>query len=112
MTTFTLKSGTNKGNRRIWIEGARLLDAGLRRGTKLTRQMNDDGSMTLTTVCAPDIKGRKHSIAGKADRPILDLCGKWVTDFMDGHSHFHVEAVTYSDSDGPYLDLVITPVNA
>ena len=101
---FTLKSGHNAGRRRIWIEGARLIDLGLTPKTRLTRVM------VITT--ASGIKGRRHSIAGTADRPILDMCGVWVTDFMDGHSHFHVEAVTYSDSDGTYLDLVITPVNA
>ena len=111
---FTLKSGHNAGRRRIWIEGARLIDLGLTPKTRLTRVMEDadigPDTMTLTTVSG--IKGRRHSISGTADRPILDMCGVWVTDFMDGHSHFHVEAVTYSDSDGTYLDLVITPVNA
>ena len=109
MTTFTLKSGTNKGNRRIWIEGNRLAELGLTRGTTLTRVMYDDGYMVLTTESG--IKGRRHSIAGTAERPILDLCGKWVTAFMGDHTHFEVHQIN-GRLHGPYLDLVITPINA
>lgn len=91
---FTLKSGTNKGNRRIWIEGSRLASNGFRRGTRLARYMNDGGTMTLVPVkrdiCLP--KGVKvHTIAGTADRPILDLCGKWVTEFIGDSERFAVE---------------------
>jgi hypothetical protein len=81
----TLKSGANKGNRRIWIEGSRLTDAGLPHGTVLTRTMDGD-ALRLTTD--PAATGRRHRIAGTQARPILDLCGKWVTAFMDGHVHF------------------------
>jgi len=82
----TLKSGINKGNRRIWIEGNRLSSAGFARGTVLYRTMTD-GQITLSTVPAD---GRKHKIAGTPERPILDLCGKWVTDFMGTATHFCV----------------------
>ena len=108
MDTFTLKSGTNKGNRRIWIEGSRLLDAGLVKGTALTRVMEDadigPDTMTLTTV--ENHKGKRHTIAGNDARPILDLCGKWVTDFMGDHTHFEVKVIhrTYAD-----VTLRITP---
>ena len=100
MTTFTLKSGTNKGNRRIWIEGDRLASAGFHRGTVLFRTMTGS-TMTLSTVPAD---GRKHRIAGTADRPILDLCGKWVTAFMGSRTHF---AVTVSAD-----TITIEPTNA
>ena len=91
MSSFTLKSGTNKGNRRIWIEGDRLASAGFNRGTFLYRTIS--GSvLTLSTVPAD---GRKHRIAGTDARPILDLCGKWVTEFMGNRSHF---TVTTTDS--------------
>ena len=104
MNTFTLKSGTNKGNRRIWIEGSRLLDAGLIKGTALYRMMDADGSMILTNV---EIGGAKrHRIAGNDARPILDLCGKWVTAFIGDHTHFTVEVRTH---DGDAVALYITP---
>jgi len=103
--TFTLKSGTNKGNRRIWIEGTRLLDAGLIKGTALYRTMHADGSMTLTDV---EIDGAKrHTIAGNDARPILDLCGKWVSAFIGDHTHFTVEHL--ADGGALSVTLIITP---
>ena len=84
--SFQLKSGTNKGNRRIWIEGNRLSSAGFTRGTILYRTMAD-GKLYLSTR---PTDGRKHRIAGTSDRPILDLCGKWVTEFIGPASHFEV----------------------
>lgn len=108
MQTFTLKSGTNKGNRRIWIEGNRLLDCGLARGTALYRLMHDDG-MVLTTApsTSRDPKAKRHTIAGKADRPILDLCGKWVSDFVGDHTHFKVKIQTLWNG---VTELIIEPV--
>ena len=103
MNTFTLKSGTNKGNRRIWIEGNRLLNAGLTRGDSLHRVMNDDGTMTITTT---EVDGKKHRIAGNPDRPILDLCGKWVTDFMDGRSHFKVSVKRHRGG----VQMIVAPI--
>ncbi len=109
MDTFTLKSGTNKGNRRIWIEGTRLLDAGLVKGTALHRQMYDDGTMRLSTHRTHD-GDKRHTVAGKGDRPILDLCGKWVTAFIGDHTHFTVEVDTYSPAaDMTAVTLIITP---
>jgi hypothetical protein len=109
MNTFSLRSGLNKGNRRIWIEGTRLLDAGLIKGTALYRMMDADGSMILTNV---EIGGAKrHTIAGNDARPILDLCGKWVTAFIGDHTHFTVEVDTYSPAvDMTAVTLIITPV--
>ena len=97
MNTYskTLKSGTNKGNRRVWIEGDFLTVNGLRRGNKLVRTMVD-GALILTPVSndAPKAKGEKrHSIAGTASRPIIDLSGAWVSDFMDGRTHVDITIV-------------------
>ncbi len=83
--SFTLTSGVNKGNRRIWIEGERVTQCGLHHGVRLMRKMNIDGTMTLT----PDPNG-KHRVAGKVDRPIIDMNGKWVTEFMGFSAQFRV----------------------
>ena len=111
MDTFTLKSGTNKGNRRIWIEGNRLADLGLTRGRTLTRVMEnaDIGPDTMTLTTNPRSEGKRHRIAGTSERPILDLCGKWVSAFIGDHTHFEVDVIhlTYAD-----VTLRITPVNA
>ena len=102
---FTLKSGSNKGNRRMWIEGSRLADAGLRKGQPLVRVMNEDGSLTLTT--APEAVGKRHKIAGTSARPILDLCGMWVTKFIGNRPNFHVQ-ILRSES---RTDIIIKPSN-
>jgi hypothetical protein len=102
---FTLKSGTNKGNRRMWIEGSRLADAGLRKGTPLVRVMNADGSLTLTTN--PETAGKRHKIAGTSARPILDLCGMWVTKFIGNRPNFRVQIVRNES----HTDIIINPSN-
>lgn len=79
---FTLNSGTNKGHRRIWIEGNRLISTGFRPGMMLAKAIDGD-RLILSVVSDRTLK--KHSIAGTLDRPILDLCGKWVTRFMGDH---------------------------
>lgn len=82
------KSGTSKGNRRIWIEGSALADSGFTKGDKLFRLIDcEDGSLHLHRT-ASEASTRRHSIAGTADRPILDLTGKWVTAFMGDHPRF------------------------
>ena len=104
MSEFRRKSGRNKGHRRIWIEGARLVACGLEPGTAMYRSMHDDGRMTLSPTCQPSY-ARKHSIAGSVDRPIIDLCGAWVTQFMAGLSHFSVVVAV----NGNDVELLISP---
>ena len=86
MNEHTYTSGTNKGNRRIWIEGNRLAAIGATKGATFSRTMNPDGTMQLQIGSAH--KG--HRIAGNADRPIIDLCGQWVTRFMGSAQTFTV----------------------
>ena len=86
--TFTLKSGTNKGNRRIWIEGNRLLEAGWTKGTQLHRIMEVQGHPDSLMLIRAE---GKHRISGNEGRPILDMSGKWVTEFMGDSEHFLVE---------------------
>ena len=89
MTTARLTAGTNKNERRIWIEGyINPAVDGLKFHTPLYRTMNDDGSMTLSTTPDPEVKQRKHKVVGKPGRELIDLSGKWVTAFMGGHRDF------------------------
>lgn len=81
--TFTLKSGSNRGERRIWVEGKRLLNAGLVKGTMLGRNMKN-GKIIL------NVGGEGHRIAGGDSRPVLDLNGKWVTDFVGASTHVEI----------------------
>jgi hypothetical protein len=114
MFHFTLKSGTNKGNRRIWIEGNRLIEAGLPCGTPLFRTHEHDvicpiGDMVLSTCKYEDrpLAG-KHKVAGTHSRPIIDLCGKWVTAFIGDHTHVGITVVEYSNGERA---LLIRPEN-
>jgi len=117
--TWTLKSGTNKGQRRIWIEGKRLSALGLTRGTLLRRAMFVDHisgrglhGIFLTTVSDEvfaTLGGRERCrVAGTVDRPIIDLSGKWVSDFMGSAERFMV--VTVIDASGNVAGLHISPV--
>lgn len=122
MQSFTLKSGTNKGNRRIWIEGSRLIEAGLPCGTILYRSDDGRGDIVLSTYevdSTATVTARgKHKIANRKGTPILDLCGKWVTAFMGDHTHFGVTVIQYDgyqsegDIDPLRIALLIRPTNA
>jgi|TARA_R110000822_G_scaffold22532_1_gene70554 hypothetical protein len=93
-TRKTLKSGSNRGQRRLWIEGDFLTVNGLRRGDKLVRTLVN-GALVLTPVSAdtPKAKGEKrHSVAGTSERPIIDLSGAWVSGFMGTASHVDITA--------------------
>lgn len=105
---WTLKSGTNKQERRIWIEGQRLAALGLVKGVKLSRKMLRDGSMELSVV--PDgfeCAGKRHSVAGTVDRPIIDLSGKWVTEFMGSAERFIVQPIVVNQAVAPTAGLPI-----
>ena len=91
--TKTLKSGTNKGHRRIWVEGDYLTTSGFARGMKLRRTMFASAIVLDVIADTPKTKGEKrHSIAGTARRPIIDLSGAWVSDFMGTASHVDIIA--------------------
>ena len=91
-TTFKLMSGTSKGNRRIWIEGDRLLEAGWTKGDLLVRSMELRfiGKHAGTEVIVLTRGEGKHRVSGNEARPVIDMTGKWVTAFMGEHSHFQV----------------------
>lgn len=87
----TFKVCTNKGNKRIWIEGNVLAANGFTNGRTFSRTViQKDGmnhpAMVLDFTNAQD--GKRHKVAGTAQRPIIDLCGKYVTEFFDGASHY------------------------
>ena len=86
MTKNTIKTtrriGSNRGNRRIWLEGTGALKAleslGWIKGTTYKRETMPDG-FTLTKSA----EGRLR-VAGSQGRPVFDLCGVYVTKAMTG----------------------------
>ena len=86
MTTATRKLGTNRGNRRAWIEGATLAAAGWTRGTRYTRTVTADAIVLVRDDSGP------RKVAGTPTRPIIDLCGGWVTTWSAGAETFTITA--------------------
>ena len=78
-----MKTAKNRGNSRIWLEGKKLSDNGFQRGDMLKKTFTDD-AIVFTRVSNPIAGEKYHRIAGTENRPILDCCGRWVTEFMSG----------------------------
>ena len=72
-TTATRKIGANRGNRRIWLEGSILSNAGWSKGDRYDRITND-----RTVLITRNPEGR-YKVAGTDSRPIVDMAGAWVT---------------------------------
>ena len=80
---FIMKTAKNRGCDRIWLEGKKLANAGFQRGDMLEKTI-DDRSLVLRRVSNPIAGNKYHRIAGTLNRPILDCCGKWVTQLFKG----------------------------
>ncbi len=82
------KSGSNRGNRRLWLEGKALHDNGFTVGTMM-QITKKSGCVLLTS--SKDESVKRIKIAGTRTRPILDLNGKWVSEMMGDHTHFRAD---------------------
>lgn len=93
------KLAHNKGHARIWIEGDILKANGFHHGRRFKRVIIDytaicDGQrrnapvMSLQFADVKDTDKRKGKIAGTVARPIVDLNGKFLTEFMDGATQY------------------------
>jgi len=92
MTTKHLNIGTNRGERRVWIEGPILAANGWTAGTRYNRTV-DEFRIHLT----PAVDGR-YKVSGTADRPIIDLGGQWMTRWVDASEAESVEVVVTSST--------------
>ena len=77
-----MRLGTNRGNPRLWLEGAILTEAGFDRGTRYAVTI---GSAAIVLDVAPD---GKRSVAGKtkaggANHPIIDMNGAYLAPFAN-----------------------------
>lgn len=90
----------NKGRARIWIEGARLLAAGFKRGVSYAVGTDRFETMLyLIVVDDPDNYegvGKLKKVSGKGERPIIDLSGSGCGPFNTGDQ----VTITYSDWEG------------
>lgn len=74
--TGTRKFGKNKGNSRLWIEGKLLEPQGWTKGKRYSRTVVDNCIMLVA-----DPEG-KLKVAGSEGRPVLDISGKWMTEWQ------------------------------
>jgi hypothetical protein len=80
METKSLNIGTNRGKRRVWVEGKALERLGWVKGVTYTRKpLLLSSGFTLTRDNAGDLR-----VAGGDGRPVLDLCGNYVAAALEG----------------------------
>jgi hypothetical protein len=82
-------SKTKAGERtRIWLEGARVANAGFKVGLLVRRQWKENGSLVLTIIDAKEHdelpRSEKGRVSGKGEKPILDITGATVAAFFTG----------------------------
>lgn len=86
--TATRQIGSNRGNRRVWIEGTgafKQLEAlGWTKGVTYKRETTANG-FTITRDDAGKLR-----VAGSAGRPVFDLCGAYVGKALAGCSEVAV----------------------
>jgi DNA (cytosine-5)-methyltransferase 1 len=77
--TKTLKLGSNRGNPRLWLEGATLTAAGFTRGARYNVELGSAAIvLTLDTDGARKVAGKSKS---GSDHPIIDMNGAMLTPF-------------------------------
>lgn len=93
--TNTFETKIGKDGTRIWLEGARLQEAGFKKGDAVKREWSK-GKLVLIKSKAKDIasldRHERGSVAGMTDRPIIDITSARVAETFKGT---HVK-VTYS----------------
>jgi len=92
MKIISRKLGSNRGERRIWIEGKSLTEYGWVKGTLYHKSIYPCGTIYLLKM--PN-KG-KFKIAGAEDRPVIDLNGKYVTATFKGFEKVSVRITELS----------------
>lgn len=110
--TLIRNIGSNRGKRRIWIEGKALARFGWTKGTsyvqanfsyappyrnwidlvKGNKQSDVGGSFLLKKKS----KVTEKRIAGTIDRPIIDLCGNYVAKLFKGYKTVQIHITTNS----------------
>jgi len=90
METKTLNVGTNRGKRRVWVEGKALERLGWVKGVTYTRkELLLQSGFTLTRDNGGSLK-----VAGGEGRPVLDLCGNYVAAALEGFEKVTVTITT------------------
>jgi hypothetical protein len=75
MTTVTRKIGTNRGKRRLWLEGRVLADAGFAPGDKYVRMPSPRTALLVLALVTPPTTAKQYTVSGKGSKPIIDIIG-------------------------------------
>ena len=116
----TYTSGTNRGQRRVWLEGKRLIDLGIKPGQKFERSMSPDGTTMVLYWLYDGIESctkansKLHKVCGTQSRPIIDLNGAYITEMMGDCEKFTCTFIDERNVDsgggiGPGVCLKIKP---
>ena len=101
---FKRKVAHNRGNCRIWIEGKKLLEANINNGDRF------DCTIFPTHVVLEFHPDGERKVAGKPERPIIDINTARLNPLFDSVSHYMVSHAGYMDLDNP-IHVVIKPHN-
>ena len=95
MKRIIRKIGSNRGERRIWIEGKSLTEFDWNKGQLYVKEVHGRTYGTLASCAViklfKDSTKGKLKIAGGEDRPVIDLCGKYVTNTFSGFEKVSVK---------------------
>jgi DNA (cytosine-5)-methyltransferase 1 len=76
------KIGVNRGRRRIWLDGKRLLDAGFAGGTTYWAKASEGELLLAVLPSGPDWRAfgwSPRKVTGRPDgKPIIDISGRTV----------------------------------
>lgn len=102
------KIATNKNQSRIWIEGAILTSNGFKKGDEFNKVINSKDNMIILSFGKTDEKLKfNHKIAGTDQRPIIDMNGKYLTDFFKDYSKY---SATFNDKNISTRTIIIKGV--
>lgn len=87
MKTKTLKIGTNRGNVRVWLEGADLAEAGWTPGAGFRAKISE-GKLEYFRESNPE--KAKRNVCGHRDKPVIDTNTKALTKALEGFKKIKV----------------------
>ena len=100
----TYKVGSNRGHKRVWIEGKMLLEFGFTKGLRFSRVMHQELKYVKMELIADPTYG-KHTVAGTEARPIIDLNGKYLDELFYGYTHYEASFNVISGTFKPYIKI-------
>lgn len=113
--TKTFKIAHNRGKPRVWIEGKFLLDSGIHRGMKFDKifldvDYLDPKDPEQNMLLSFSLNG-KHTVAGTAARPIIDLNGNYLNQIFKDCTHYTAEITERKGFEDNSISIWIEGVN-